>query len=61
MSFGVSSSSSRAFEYDAVFADADRALYCAKAAGGNSVQVALADEPIAVAGARDQIPALAGA
>jgi diguanylate cyclase (GGDEF)-like protein len=53
MSFGVSASSSRAFDYDAVFAEADRALYGAKAGGGNCVEVAQED--------RDRIPVLAGA
>jgi diguanylate cyclase (GGDEF)-like protein len=40
MSFGVSGSSSGAFDYGTVFDAADRALYGAKAAGGNCVQVA---------------------
>ncbi len=40
MSFGVSGSSSGAFDYGTVFEAADRALYGAKAAGGNCVRVA---------------------
>lgn len=39
MSFGVSGSSSGAFDFSAVLAAADRALYGAKAAGGNCVRV----------------------
>lgn len=61
MSFGVSASSSGAFDYSAVFAAADRALYAAKAAGGNCVRVAPADEPAEHAAASDTMPALAPA
>jgi diguanylate cyclase (GGDEF)-like protein len=40
MSFGVSASQPSSFDYDGVFASADRALYAAKAAGRNCVRVA---------------------
>jgi diguanylate cyclase (GGDEF)-like protein len=40
MSFGVSASQPSSFDYDHVFAAADRALYAAKAAGRNCVRVA---------------------
>lgn len=61
MSLGVSASSSGAFDYGAVFAAADRALYAAKDAGGNCVRGAVADEPVAGESAGEKIPALAGA
>ncbi len=51
MSFGVSASSLGAFDYSAVFEAADRALYTAKADGGNCVRVAAVDDCPAEAGA----------
>ncbi|HET9103694.1 MAG TPA: GGDEF domain-containing protein [Solirubrobacteraceae bacterium] len=45
-SFGVSASPPSVFDYDRVFADADQALYAAKASGRNCVRVAQAADPM---------------
>lgn len=54
MSFGVSASSSGAFDYSSVFAEADRALYAAKAGGGNCVRVAAEAERAPGAGSLEE-------